>query len=79
MALRCLYQGSAGDFAEVIAQGHLVEEMRRRLVAMHGARPRESESASWGGSIPTVVHLLMGVVLRDVQVLVEWAHCGSTA
>ncbi|MFI6636920.1 hypothetical protein ACIBI7_49235 [Nonomuraea fuscirosea] len=46
---------------------------------MHGARPRESESASWGGSIPTVVDLLIGAGLRDVQVLVEWAHCGSTA
>lgn len=71
MALRCLYQGSAGELAEVISQGHLVEELRRRFIAMHGARPGASESASWGGSIPTVVDLLMSAGLRDVQVLVE--------
>lgn len=71
MALRCLYQGSAGELAEIIAQGHLVEELRRRFVAMHGAKPRESESASWGGSIPTVVDLLISAGLQDVQVLVE--------
>ncbi|SEU47653.1 DUF2075 domain-containing protein [Nonomuraea wenchangensis] len=71
MALRCLYQGSAGELAEIIAQGQLVEELRRRFVAMHGAKPRESESASWGGSIPTVIDLLISAGLQDVQVLVE--------
>ncbi|MEV4161415.1 DUF2075 domain-containing protein [Nonomuraea dietziae] len=71
MALRCLYQGSAGELAEIIAQGHLVEELRRRFVAVHGAKPRESESASWGGSIRTVVDLLLSAGLQDVQVLVE--------
>ncbi|MFI6512156.1 DUF2075 domain-containing protein [Streptosporangium sp. NPDC050855] len=71
MALRCLYQGSAGELAEIIAQGQLVEELRRRFIATHGAKPKESESASWGGSIHTVVDLLMGNGLEDVQVLIE--------
>jgi hypothetical protein len=34
-------------------------------------RSRESESASWGGSIPTVVDLLISAGLQDVQVLIE--------
>ncbi|MFB4293284.1 DUF2075 domain-containing protein [Nonomuraea sp. ATR24] len=71
MALRCLYRGSAGELAEIIVQSHLVEELRRRFVSVHGAKPRESESASWGGSIPTVVDLLINAGLQDVQVLIE--------
>lgn len=72
MTSQCLYQGTAGHIAGLIATNQLIQELTERFRDLFGGEPSDSEVRSWRNSIPNVISLLVEANLADVQVLIEF-------